>query len=185
MASIRGGSDWMIASRIPSNQAKHEAHLQHSGRQCPSAEQVATPRCSAESDNGVRVDERVIDRGIPSHQIGSHQEVDSVTGRGLLRGSLLCIVEPWRLNKGVPMLSNRDLALAMGLASPASNGPCGRRRRSLRRRLGAQARRRSAPRRMDRTDVRPVALPLRCPTAAGAHQDRWLLGRHGGLHRRR
>jgi len=36
------------------------------------------------------------------------------------------------------MLSNRALAFGRGSRGPAPNGPCGRRRRSVRRRLGAQ-----------------------------------------------
>ena len=42
-----------------------------SGRQCPSSRAgPAKPRCSAANHKGVRGDLRIMDRSIPSHQIG-------------------------------------------------------------------------------------------------------------------
>src|SRR5271166_4000564 len=67
------------------------------GRKCPRIEQAELSQGAAqENHKRVRLDLRAIDRGIPSHQIGSHQDIGSVPGGALLRGSLLCTVEAWR-----------------------------------------------------------------------------------------
>ncbi len=116
---------------------RRQAHspLQQSGRQCPSSPTgPPKPRCSEANHNGVRVDLRVIERSIPSHQIGSHQDIGSAPGR-VLRGSLLCTVEPRRPNEGGPHVEQSRSGVGRGSRGPAPNGPCGRRRRSLRRRL--------------------------------------------------
>jgi hypothetical protein len=66
---------------------KHGARspLQQSGRQCPSSRAgPVKPRCSAANHKGVRGDLRIMDRGIPSHQIGFHQDTGCVPGRVFL-----------------------------------------------------------------------------------------------------
>ena len=66
---------------------KHGARspLRQSGQQSPSSRAgPAKPRCSAANHNGVRGDLRIMDRGIPSHQIGSHQDTGCVPGRVFL-----------------------------------------------------------------------------------------------------
>ena len=66
---------------------KHGARspLRQSGQQSPSSRAgPAKPRCSAANHKGVRGDLRIMDRSIPSHQIGSHQNTGCVPGRVFL-----------------------------------------------------------------------------------------------------
>src|SRR3984957_17352205 len=98
---------------------KHGARspLRQSGQQSPSSRAgPAKPRCSAANHKGVRGDLRIMDRSIPSHQIGSHQDTGSVPGRVFLADLSAVHRRAWVRMKEVPMLSKRALALAVGLA---------------------------------------------------------------------
>jgi hypothetical protein len=56
------------------------------------------PRYSAGNHKRVRLDPRPIDRAVPNHQIGSHQDIGNAPGRALLRG--LCCTQSSLASEG-------------------------------------------------------------------------------------